>query len=310
MPAYKLPKLPHEETETAKKANLAPKSRRKQPDLKPDSDRGFRPGKWLLTLSCLALALGGGGLIANAFDGSMNAAYEDAISAYEVLDSFDTRPVSVYINSDNKPVVTFEITKTNPLLDLSSGWGKVKLGSTVVESYLDLPRLGPNTDKAWRSFEADIHYTPDELDQLQPSDFVFNPDADSFYGYNFSEYLSDEDSSEDPDVLKRIYRAQYPEEYPALEVIDDGQNSSDHAVRYKVTPYQRKYEDGSAYGSYFLYQPAEIVFKKDGQVVYSDLLSIENDFEENPGDLAGFEEIYKAPYSLPEYDSVEIFSLS
>lgn len=228
---------------------------------------------------------------------------QDAWDFSEYSDMISLEPVSVYVNSSNRPVVTYKIAKEDLIQDLSMSTANLYYGDTLVESYVMLPKMGAGTPEAYVSVAADIHYLPEEADQIDLSEFSLIPDPDQTVMTPISEYVySESEMPDDPDTLIRLYKAQYPYEFHNVEVLSES-GEGKKTVTYRVSTKSAEDNAGDV-----LYQPMQILFSKDGNVVYAEEFYPDDSFdtyEQYP--VTG---TFTTTWNVPEYDEVTIRELS
>lgn len=305
MKAVRMPKLPEDR---GKQEKPQPK-RRQKPLRRKGSYYTFRPFQTWKTLIIAMAVLGVLSVVSgsHASFGGVSEIDDWDRSSFYLADPYAVEAMSVYINEDDRPVVLWKVDKYDPTLDLGSGYRTMTLNGTTVNDFVRMPKMGPNTDTVYMSVEGEAHYSPDELENLSPYEFDLTAEKDDeVHAWRFGDYLSGDHDQADPATLQRVYKAQNPDEYPDYQVTDGGFDQSDHTVTYTVA---RRYRHDDT-DSYYLYTEAQILFKKDGEVVFADIVDVESDPEENPSEAKTFTRTYTPSYSIPEYDSVELKSLS
>lgn len=273
-------------------------------------------GKLNKILGITGLALIGTGVILNGLFGLgvFGSDYETGVQ-YTTGDSLDSgfsedwsdymeaEPVSVYINDANHPVVTFRFDKTDPAASIEGGTGQLYYNGTLVNSYVQVPDLGFNTDSAWLSVEGDIHFQPSEAADIDLSDFSLESESYDAYVSTLENSVYDQDGlngSTDIDTLKRLYRSQNSYLYRNFEITGERHNSNEIQIDYRMTPESQT----ENFASYF--SPAQILFKKDGQIVYADAFYPDG---KETSDGTSFSGTYTVKGTVPEYDEVILQNL-
>lgn len=217
-------------------------------------------------------------------------------------EAYEVEPISVYVNNQNRPVVTYRFTKRNPGLRIYGIFGSPVIDGTMVGS-IYLPDAGYTVDEFLLSTEIPYYAGEEEAEAVSLSDIGFTFDSQDNVDTDAIEDMVSYDGNAAPsaETLKRLYRAQFPYEFFTFNVEDTGTDSPSHTV-----VFTGKNDDGSAD---ILYGNLNILFKKDGEVVYAGQEDMSN---LSPRVLSDgtVEFRYSPPFSIPDYDSVEIVKLS
>ncbi len=275
-------------------------------------------GKINKILGITGLALIGTGVILNGLFGLgvFGSDYETGVQVQETTaasvdsgfsedwsDYMEAEPVSVYINDANHPVVTFRFDKTDPAASIEGGTGQLYYNGTLVNSFVQVPDLGFNTDSAWLSVEGDIHFQPSEASDLDLSDFSLESDNSDAYVSSLENSVYDQDGQNgltDIDTLKRLFRSQNSYLYRNYEITNEKHDDDQTSISYILTPASHTEE----YMSF--YSPVQILFKKDGQIVYADVFYPDG---QEGSDGLSFTGTYTHNGSIPEYDEVALQGL-
>lgn len=260
----------------------------------------YKPGV-LLTLCVLTLVPSLIGIPLDLIMGRHNQALRVQEWSEDITSSLDPEikieqisPKPVVINND--VITTFKVTKANQ--DTSA---YVDLIVETVDELRDEEdndyyyfRMGFGCDSVWISSTANFYKTPQSSDSFNVSPELEISMYDSWSSYYH--YLEDQEKTSEEWL--ELYKRDNPSYYPTIEILNNGVESQSGIVSFLVTnPSNAKDYDP-------LHGTVNIVFKKDGQVVFGDLYNYSSS---SPIQSKAF--AYTPEIQLPEYDEVEIISL-
>lgn len=155
--------------------------------------------------------------------------------------------------------------------------------------------MGFECDEIWiTAYSADLDLD-DELSGLD-----IDADLTSYYSSSIEEYryLLDDEDDWDYETIFKEYKYYHPEEFPEITV-----NTKDAAQENGIVTFTLQFTDSEMLSS-SLYGSVNIVYKKDGQVVFADVYDYS-------GNLNGVSKTfaYTPPITVPEYDDVEVISM-
>ncbi|WP_304684103.1 hypothetical protein [Ileibacterium valens] len=341
MNAQQMPQLPNEDAPNsenhAKRCSLNPEA--KEPDFKSLDDDSvqadniayqrcnytdlsktssstkmnhFRPGFWISTLAIAGAVMIGTGSLFRAIIWP-HSSYEEAATVAEYDDDywFDTawsetveaQPVSVYVNENNRPVITFKLEKADPGVNMEFATGDLIYKGINVKDLAALPSMGPATNEAWISMEGEIHFSPEELEDIVLDDFVLADTKEDSIITPITDqiYIEEAEDDLDTDSLIRMYKAQNPYNFHNFEILSQESRNGKEEIRFRMS--KQGNED-----SYFNpYADLQILFKKGGEVVFADQFMPSEEVQDSDTSV---DLTYTTPFDIPEYDEVVISDLS
>lgn len=264
---------------------------------------GFRPGGVMLGLA--AVLLGGSLLMMVSYS---SASYDsllstDVSSDYASAASYAEAGDPVLFQTKEGTVITVPVSKTDPDMRLDGLSGIITVTTDDYENdeyAIYFPSMDYFTDTVYAST---ILYGTDK-DDIQDIDIRL----DSGYSQDIQDYAwmyTDNSGGADADTIRKLMLADPGYAHYDIQITNDGVAEQDGVVIAKgsypkiITDAGLESDDEHVYGSY------NVIFKKDGNVVFAD----EADYSTNFNDAGTFPVLYSAPYRLPDYDSVEIVDL-
>lgn len=259
-----------------------------------------KPGV-LLTLCILALAPGIIGIPIQWIMGYNNPNLSVVQEWGEVSTSLDPdirieqvsgQPVIV----NNDVITTFKITKANQnikaYVDLTVETVDELTGEE--DNEYQFFNMGFDCYEVWFSSVASFYKN------IQSSDnFRVTPDLEvSMYDSLDDYYYYLDDQGKTVQEQRELYKRDNPSFYPTIEILNNGSESQSGIVSFLVT----NPSDAKDYDR--LHGTVNIIFKKDGQVVFGDLYDYSS-----PSAIQSKAFAYTPPIQLPQYDEVEVISL-
>lgn len=219
--------------------------------------------------------------------------YATAVSESADLDLSDvleTEVVSSFYDAESEgTIATVRVRKTEP--DTVVSYGNIGFGEE--DGYLtgSIPQMGFDVEEVYVSVPIDGQYTQSELKnrKLKMEGYAHRIADDYAYLVNRDNPSIDE--------IRNAWKAVNAGYEREVTVVDDGRNGTPGEVIYRVST-----KDGS---HTYLDGDVDILFKKDGEVVYADV----DNFYAADDQRSSLTEVYHADYSIPDYDEVEVIYL-
>lgn len=256
----------------------------------------MRPLLNFLLLGVLALGnIVALGVLPESYPGYENINIEDAD---EYLSFGET---SYFVDRDNLTITT-EILKKDPYVRISDVEIAYKIiinGEEYDEDYMPymyIPAMGFGQDKTYISNTIDnvteLKNDPDASIEIKP----YFPDLASYVD-SLKEYMyldEEEENLSNAELLKK-YKKEYVEPH-SFEILSDGKENPTHSVTFTIQ------NIGS---SKYLNCQYQILFKKDGKVIYADT----DYFSPYHDDDTIGSVTYTPKTNIEDYDEVEVYQI-
>lgn len=252
----------------------------------------FRPAPFLIGAAVLSIVSMTSSIFTIMSDHSSIYAPSEIATAYaHSIQTYELLPLELY---DGNLLTTISVTKpegcketyyTDITIDAQSAM------DTQTE-YLSIPSMGFDCSQVYVTCAFTQFQTLDGLDEVTVTYQPYESQRDQLHDY---EYLLNDPATATNDTLLKAYRQSYPEHYNTITLLSDGSLEQSGVVSFQVTPKSSE--------SAYLDGDVNIVYKKNGQVVYGGLYNYSSSTTQ-PKIFA-----YTPPVAIPEYDSVEIIDL-
>ncbi len=286
---------PHSDTDSfilnGHPASLHPNRSR---DTRQNRRDRFTPGRF----ACVIGALIAGGVVSSLFfpvswGASTQYTPEIMTSAPALANPVSVEMQTPFITDSNDLIVNYKLTKSDPYAraDLSLSAEAV---SAMDESYayLGLAQYGFGLEEAWVSAVFEDYSLPsagiEGIDIFTDTDTTYTETIDD---YSYLAYDASKATAKD---LLQEYQRQYPMSQASIKLLTDGAESQSGIVTFEVSlPKSGDSISGQV----------NIVYKKDGQVVFGALYDVYSTSQSRKSFA------YTPEIQVPEYDEVEIINM-
>ncbi len=200
----------------------------------------------------------------------------------------------------DEAITTFKIQKNNP--DYRSYLSlEVETTNTLTdEETTDWPRVGAmgfDCSEIWVSSVAHFYYEAPKSSEQIEVDVDLTEEYSDYIGNYFYPYEEENTTLSTQELIAR-YKEEFPADYATIQVDSTGVEAQSGIVTYTVTNPDTVRDYDTLYGS------VNIVFKKNGQVVFGVVESYSTSSSVRSKTFA-----YSPNIQLPEYDEVEIINM-
>lgn len=180
--------------------------------------------------------------------------------------------------------LSMEVTGSNPISDEES-W-----------DWINPTDLGFDCSEVWVT--AVLPYLNE--DEPDPSEIDLSISKNDSYTRTIQDYsyLLDDESVSDQKLLE-LYKENFPEDFPEVQVDSDSVSSQNGIVTYTLKVKKGKY------ASDYISSSVNIIYKKDGKVVYAASDYCSGTLSDNQKTFA-----YNPDHPVPPYDEVEVNVIS
>ena len=251
----------------------------------------FRPAPFLIGAAILAFVSMTSSIFTISRQTTTSAPYEIGTAYAHPIQTYELLPLELH---DGNLLATISVTKPEDWEETYYTDLTMTASSPVDDQteFLSIPSMGFDCSQVYVTSVFPQFQTLDGLEDVTVTYEPNESQQDLLHDY---EYLLNEPEMATHDTLLKAYRQSYPEHYNTIALLSDGSLEQSGVVSFQVTP-------GSSESAY-LDGDVNIVYKKDGQVVFGGLYNYSSSATQSKIFA------YTPPVAIPEYDSVEIIDL-
>ncbi len=197
----------------------------------------------------------------------------------------------------DEAITTFHIQKANPAYRSYVELEVETTNLTNDDEVNDWPMVGAmgfECSEIWVSSVAHFYYDPPQ----SVEDIHVETDLTEEYSDYIGNYFYDENNEQSYETLLNRYKEEFPSDYATIQIDSTGMETQSGIVTYTVTNPEGVQDYDTLYGS------VNIVFKKDGQVVFGAV-----DHYSTSSNVRSKSFAYSPDVQIPSYDDVEIINM-